>query len=104
LATRSLLAPILLHFLNNTLPVIALKTIASAQEAGPVAAADQAMGNMSPLLGIGAMACVAALGCLLWKSRVQYLDAEGRVIAEDIPSVEIPPDAAYRRCRPIFPW
>ncbi len=52
-------------------------------------------------MAIAAMLCVAALASLLWKSRVEYLDHEGVVIPEAIPSVEQPADAAFRRCRPV---
>lgn len=103
LATRSLLAPILLHFLNNTLPVMALKAIANQPENAPVAAADQVVSSLSPLIALAAMICVAVLGGLLWSSRVEYLDEEGAVLAEDVPTVELPAGAVYSRCRPVNP-
>lgn len=98
LATRSLLAPILLHFLNNTLPVVALKSIAAGPE--DALAADQLAGSANPVMALAAMLCVLALAALLWKSRVEYLDHEGEVIPEPVPSVEPPAEAVFRRCRP----
>lgn len=100
LATRSLLAPILLHFLNNTLPVFAMKILAvSPSETSQ--AADPMAGGVNPFVALAAAICVAAIAALLWKSRVEYLDEEGRVIGEGVPSVEMPANAAFRRCRPV---
>lgn len=100
LATRSLLAPILLHCLNNTIPVFAMKVLAAAPPKDS-AAADPMAGGIPPLVALAAAICVAAIAVLLWKSRVEYLDAEGRVIRDEVPSVEMPANAAFRRCRPV---
>ncbi len=100
LATRSLAAPILLHFLNNSLAAFALKAIAN-QSPETRAAADQLAGNLSPWVAVASMICVAVLGSLLWKSRVEYLDDETEVVTQKIPTVEQPASAAFQRCRPV---
>ncbi len=100
IATRSLWAPILLHFLNNTLPVLALKAMAEQAGDGPLAT-EQMVGELSPWIALAAMLCVAVLAGLMWKSRVEYLDEEGAVIPQNTPTVESPAGAAFFRCRPV---
>jgi membrane protease YdiL (CAAX protease family) len=99
LATRSIWAPILLHFLNNTLPVFALKSLAQVPADDP-AAGDTLVSNVHPLIALAAMLAVAAIAVLFWKSRVEYLDEEGQVIRDSVPSVEPPANAVFSRCRP----
>jgi len=103
LATRSLLAPILLHFLNNMLPVLAMKNQEMLDVADPAAAAEQVAAGLSPWIALAAAVCVLVLGCLLWKSRVQYRDAAGDVLTEDHRSMEPPEAAASQECRPVAP-
>jgi membrane protease YdiL (CAAX protease family) len=99
LATRSILAPMLLHFLNNTLPVIALKNLAQHPADDP-AAADALVSNVHPLIAVAAMAAVAAIAVLFWKSRVEDLDEDGQVLRAGVPSVEPPANAVFTRLRP----
>ena len=98
LATRTIAAPMLLHFLYNSLPVFLLKHLADQKAAGH---AEDLVSGIPPLMAIAAAVCVASLGCLLWKSRVQYLDAEGENLPDEIPTVESPPEADHERCRPV---
>ncbi|MCA9070941.1 MAG: CPBP family intramembrane metalloprotease, partial [Planctomycetaceae bacterium] len=101
LSTRTLAAPILLHFLNNTLPVMALKSLALQNPDGPMKAADEMATSVSPWIAIAAMLCVAVLGCLLWLTRVQFRDLDGLVIDEFPPGVEAPAEAAMIEHRPV---
>lgn len=101
LSTRTLAAPILLHFLNNTLPVLALKTLAAQDPEGPMHAADQMATGVSPWIAAASVVCVAVLGSLLWKTRVQFRDADGLVIDQVPPGVEAPTGAAMVEHRPV---
>ncbi len=98
LATRTIAAPMLLHFLYNALPVFLLKHFADQKAAG---GAEDFVSSIPPLMALAAAVCVAALGCLLWKSRVQYFDAEGENLPDEVPTVEAPPEAERERCRPV---
>lgn len=101
LSTRTLAAPILLHFLNNTLPVLALKSLASQNAEGAMNAADQMTTDISPWIVLAAAVCVAVLGCLLWKTRVQFRDIDGHVMEEFPSGVEAPEGAAIVEHRPV---
>ncbi len=92
LATRSILAPMFLHFLNNTLPILMLKALSEQPEGGPLPATEQ-LENATLPVGIALVAamCVAAIGGLLWKTRVEYVDSHGNPIPEDQPQIEQPP-------------
>lgn len=101
LSTRTLAAPILLHFLNNTMPVLALKSLATQNPDGALKAADQMATSLSPWIALAAAVCVAVLGCLLWKTRVQFRDSDGLVMDQIPPGVEAPAGAAMVEHRPV---
>jgi uncharacterized protein len=98
LTTKSFLAPILLHFLNNALAVVLLK--ASATTEGLENAGEAGL----PLyLVLAAAGAVGLVGWVLWQSRVEYRLADGSKWNPGYPTVEIPPESvgatvAYREC------
>ncbi len=98
LATRTILAPMLLHFLHNALPVLVLKHLAALKDQGTP---EDLASRVPPLMAVAAAVCVVLLGCLLWKSRVQYLAADGAYLIDDIPTVEPPAEAEQERYRPV---
>ena len=102
LATRSLAAPVLLHFLNNSLAVMALKSQAALTDAEALAAEQGAL-SLSPWMALAAAVCVLILGCLLWQSRVEYRDADGEFVPDEYPGVERPETAVRQECRPVPP-
>ena len=67
----------------------------------PTGAAGEVVTSIPPLMALAAAVCVVCLGCLLWKSRVQYVDAEGRRLTDEIPTVEPPAEADRERCRRV---
>lgn len=89
LTTRSILAPILLHLLNNSLAVLLLK--ASATVPALEEAADPEMPGYVLLISAG---IVGIVGWALWRSRIQYLTEDGEVWDPGYVTVEIPPESA----------
>ncbi|MDA0285067.1 MAG: CPBP family intramembrane metalloprotease [Planctomycetota bacterium] len=98
LTTKSFLAPMLLHFLNNALAVVLLK--ASATTEGLENAGEASL----PLyLVLAAAGAVGLVGWVLWQSRVEYRLDDGSLWDPGYPTVEIPPESAgatvaYREC------
>lgn len=89
LTTRSILAPMLLHLLNNSLAVILLKISAAAPEMEGVS--DPEMPAHVMLISA---AIVIGVGWTLWRSRVQYRNSDGSLWDPGYPTVEIPPESA----------
>lgn len=102
LSTRSFYAPMLVHFLNNGLAVVLLKAMPDVAGAGTESAPFSI-----PLFAVSALS-VAAVGVLLWRSRVQFVGADGTTWDPGYPTAEAPPrDAGYdARCRraPVALW
>jgi membrane protease YdiL (CAAX protease family)/Flp pilus assembly protein TadD len=87
LATRSFWAPVLLHALNNVL-AFALMQLAldstidlSGLEDGP---------NLAPLVVLAALAAVAALGLLLYQTRVRWVLPDGSAWSPGYVTAEMP--------------
>lgn len=99
LATRSLWAPVFLHFLNNSLVVVALKS----QEGLAEAAAEHSAVGPSPWLALAAAVCVAMLGSLLWKSRIEDRDELDEPLPGEYPAIDQPEDPMRPECRPVAP-
>lgn len=89
LTTRSFLAPMLLHFLNNALAVVLLK--ATATTPALTEATELDLPVFVPILSAG---IVVLVGWTLWKSRVQYRTDDGELWSPGYPTVEIPPESA----------
>ncbi|NQV23305.1 MAG: CPBP family intramembrane metalloprotease [Rhodopirellula sp.] len=89
LATRSLLAPILLHLLNNSLAVVLLKLTATAPTFEGVTEPEVPAYVMLISAGI-----VLLAGWTLWRSRVEYRTEDGSPWSPGYPTVEIPPESA----------
>lgn len=88
LATRSILAPMLLHFLNNSLAVVLLKaslTVPALEEAS-----EPAMPWYVLLISGGIVGLVA---WTLWRSRVDYRTEDGQEWSPGYASVEMPPES-----------
>jgi membrane protease YdiL (CAAX protease family) len=85
LATRSFLVPVLMHFLNNSLPVLLMYGLGG----------DAETITQEPSIGLpaalAALACVITLVSLLWQSRYEYLEPDGLPIVPAYPTVEPPP-------------
>ncbi len=94
LMTRSLWMPMLLHFLNNSTAVLSATL---SQNGG---SGDESVGDQWLLLSTLALA--AALAWALYKSRVRFLDAEGRPWQADYPGAGYPPGT--QGFRAIRPW
>lgn len=86
LATRSILAPMLLHLLNNSLAVVLLKATATAP-----ALTDASEPDMPAYVMLISAGIVGLVGWTLWKSRVEYRNEDGQLWSPGYPSVEIPP-------------
>lgn len=90
LTTRSLWAPMLFHFLNNSLASI----YTAAGLTGEEGAAPLWLAPIGLIYGVGACG-------LLWKYRTRYVDDEGRAYDPGYVSVEKPPAGSpYRRAAP----
>ena len=85
LVTRSILAPMLLHLLNNSLAVVLLKATATF----PVfeGASEPEMPAYVLLISAG---IVGLVGWTLWKSRVVYRTEDGEFWNPGYPTVEMP--------------
>jgi len=92
LSTRSLLAPILLHLLNNSLAVFILK-LSSHLEGTPLAVEESMPLEMMVVLA--AISLVAAW--VLWRTRVEYRLPDGTVWEAGVTSVEVPPANLHAR-------
>ena len=89
LTTRSILAPMLLHLLNNSLAVVLLKV--SATMPGLEEASEPDMPAYVLLISAG---LVGIVGWTLWRSRVQYRTEDGSLWNPGYMTVEIPPESA----------
>jgi uncharacterized protein len=86
LTTRSFLAPMLLHLLNNSLAVVVLKLSGLLEKSA--LAGDEAM---PPYLLVVLAGVVAIVAVTLWKSRVEYLRPDGSLWDPGYPTIEAPP-------------
>lgn len=98
LTTKSFLAPMLLHFLNNALAVVLLKAASTTE--GLTDAGEAGLPLYMVLVATGA---VGLVGWTLWKSRIEYRLNDGSLWDPGYPTVEIPPESAgatvaYREC------
>ncbi len=86
LVTRSIVAPILLHFLNNLMAVIVTSFEGIPQTA------QSALGEsaISLPVAVAALACTLALMTLMWRTRVRYLLPDGSHWSPGYPTVEQP--------------
>ncbi len=88
LVTRSILAPMLLHLLNNSLAVVLLKATAT------VPALEGASEPEMPWYVLLISASIVGLvGWTLWKSRVEYRTEDGEAWDPGYPTVEMPPES-----------
>lgn len=87
-ATRSILAPMLLHFLNNSLAVVLLK--ASAAVPALEGASEPAMPWYVLLISAG---IVGLVSWTLWRSRVEYQTEDGQPWSPGYTSLEMPPES-----------
>lgn len=90
--TRSLLAPMLYHFLNNGMASVLTKL--SPEEA-------MSTEPISPIIAILSLATVAGLMYLLWETRVEFIDpADGRKWEPETRTLaEPPPEQEYTATR-----
>ncbi len=101
LATRSWVAPVLIHFINNAAAVVMMQVADRLQ--GNKLADDAAQpGWMLALTGVISFGTMVAL----WKSRVEYRDDDGKNWDPGYPTVEQPPlrAAATPVMRPANPF
>lgn len=85
-ATRSILAPMLVHFLNNSLAIVAAKfppqvEVKSLSDDAPI----------SPEVFVTAVLCLTAVGVLIWKMRVKYILPDGSEWNPGYVTTERPP-------------
>ena len=85
LATRSILAPMLIHFLNNAWATVLVK-YGAEWDLGPLAA-----DALPPHLVAACAFCAFTVGALLWKTRVEYRLPDGTTWSPGYPTVEPPP-------------
>jgi len=88
MATRSILAPMLLHLLNNSLAVVMLK--ASATIPALEGSAEPDMPAYVLLISAG---IVGMVGWTLWRSRIQYRMEDGELWNPGYSTIEIPPES-----------
>jgi uncharacterized protein len=90
LTTRSLLMPMLMHFLNNA--TVALVTSSNAPRLAPLTALERAPSN-SPLIGLTALFLLLAAGYALYacRARLVALTEELAAWKPDFPGVDYPP-------------
>jgi TRAP-type C4-dicarboxylate transport system permease small subunit len=87
--TRSFWAPMTLHFFNNALSVILLKHSGNLP-VDKLVETNSATSLPVPLLLIS-LSMVAAIGILLWQTRVQYVLPDGTLWNPGYTSTEAPP-------------
>jgi len=99
LATRSFWAPVLIHLLNNGLAILMLK--ASPEVASADAAAAQMHANWPIILA--ASVCCVVLMVVLYQSRVEFVQPDGRLWSPGFPTAESPPPhiPAETACRSV---
>lgn len=90
LATRSMWAPMLLHFLNNAWATVAAK-LASGNE---TAAMEE---PTSGVLLLTSATAVLVLGALLYRTRVRYCQPDGKEWDPGYVTVELPPPGVAER-------
>jgi membrane protease YdiL (CAAX protease family) len=88
LVTRSILAPMLLHLLNNSLAVVLLKATATAP-----ALAGASEPDMPAYVMLISASIVGLVAWTLWKSRVAYKTEDGEIWSPGYPTVEMPPES-----------
>ena len=100
-ATRSILAPMLLHGMNNSLAVVTTKLKHPLDVPGV-----EPTESLSVSLYSASVVCMLVVGVLAWKIRVQYRLPDGRVWNPGYPTVEPPPRelGAVRRCERTNGW
>ncbi|WLD11402.1 CPBP family intramembrane glutamic endopeptidase [Planctellipticum variicoloris] len=92
ITTRSLWAPVLLHFLNNTWAATASKLAADG-----TFTQEQVDQPASLLILLLAFLTAWSLGMVLWKSRIRYIEPDGTDWSPGFPTVEGPETGAARR-------
>lgn len=92
ITTRSLWAPVLLHFLNNTWAAVASKLAAEG-----TITQDQIDRPASLLILLLAVLAAWSLGMVLWKSRIRYVLPDGRDWSPGYPTVAGPETGDARR-------
>lgn len=92
ITTRSLWAPVLLHFLNNTWAAVASKLAAEG-----TITQDQIDQPASLLMLLLAVLAAWSLGMVLWKSRIRYVSPDGTDWSPGFPTVEGPESGNARR-------
>lgn len=92
IATRSLWAPVLLHFLNNTWAAVASKLAAEG-----TITQDHVDRPASLLILLLAVLAAWSLGMVLWKSRIRYVQPDGTDWSPGFPTVEGPESGDARR-------
>ena len=86
LTTRSIFAPVLIHFLNNALAV----TVVKHPEWLEVESLSEEVAAPPEVVVIAAMSVITA-SLLMWHTRVQYRLSEGEVWSTGYDTVELPP-------------
>lgn len=89
LVTRSILAPMLLHLLNNSLAVVLLKATATVPALEGAGEPDMPAYVLLISAGI-----VGLVGWTLWKSRVEYRAENGGLWNPGYSTVEMPPESS----------
>lgn len=92
ITTRSLWAPVLLHFLNNTWAATASKLAADG-----TFTQEQVDQPASLLILLLAFLTAWSLGMVLWKSRIRYIEPDGTDWSPGFPTVEGPETGETRR-------
>lgn len=88
--TRSFWAPMLVHFLNNSVAVIFL-AIALAMPEEMKQQGEAVAPSFSPAIAFGSLVCVGLLISFLWHTRVQYYRSDGSVWDPGYATAEAPP-------------
>jgi len=86
-ATRSFWAPVLLHFANNAMATLAAKSM----KAEELQQAIEGSAEASVPMIVASFATVFAVLFVLWKTRVQHLQSDGRIWDPGFATVERPP-------------
>jgi membrane protease YdiL (CAAX protease family) len=90
LTTRSFWAPMTLHFLNNTFSVVMLKVGA---DVGVKELADESTSLPGSLL-VTSACLVAAIGLLLWQTRIRFVTSDGTAWDPGYATCDVPPAEA----------
>lgn len=86
LSTRSFWAPMAIHFVNNASAVVIIKLFAGSEDLVDQSAREDPSWTVLMMSGC----CVLALISLIWKTRVQYVHADGTVWDPGYQSADTP--------------